>query len=366
MKRMLEIFLLMVLLTSTQGASQTSAQSADEKKRPATAAVLYSQNAEANELFLKARDYYNKSDPRMIGGKLANAREAIKLYEQAVRKDPRFALAFVEMSRAWLRLSYSDPDGLSNKEVLPHAKAALVKALALDKNMGDAHLALAALYYSIEYNWEKAEREYKLALQLAPNNANAHASYAGYLGSMGRFTEALAEAKKAEKLASSLTTDIIFARIYYSMRRYDEAAEYSRMSLKRADNVLGHFFLGFIYVAQQKYDEAIAEFVKGVNLGNNGGALLGLAYGYAMSGKKDEAIKIIDELKTTQKRGRVVPYRLAAVYLALGDKAEAIEWLRKDYEERDNWMNQLKVDPVMDPLRADARFQKLMRKMNFI
>ncbi|HKQ52299.1 MAG TPA: tetratricopeptide repeat protein [Pyrinomonadaceae bacterium] len=353
MKRTALTLLLLALLTPARDASAQ------------TAPAVYSQNAEANELFLKAREYFNKSDPRVPGGKLSNAREAIRLYEQAVKKDPRFALAYVEMSRAWLQLGYSDPDRLSTNEILPRARAALLKALDLDKNSADVHRSLAALYYNIEYDWRKAEREYKLALRLAPESAPAHLGYAAFLGSMGRFDEALSEAKKADALAQSINTDIVLARLYYSMRRYEEAAEYCRKSLKKSDNVLGHFYLGFVYAAERKYDEAVAEFRTGANFSNNGGALAGLAYGYALSGKRDEALKIIEELKTTYGGSRVVPYRLAAVYLALGNSDRAIEWLRKDYEDRGNWMNQLKVDPVMDPLRSDPRFQKLMRLMKF-
>jgi len=329
-----------------------------------TATIIYSQNPEANELFLKAREYFNKSDPR-TDGTLANAREAIGLYEQAVKADPKFALAFVELSGAWMTLGYSDPDGMTNKELLPHAKAAALKAVALDQNMPDAHLALAGLYYSIEYDWENAERAYKLSIQLAPNNASAHGSYAAYLGSMGRFDQALAEAKKADELMLSHDTDFVLARIYYSMHRYDEAAEYCKRSVEKKENVLGYFLLGFVYVAQQKYEEAIAEFKTAASFGNNAGTRLALAYGYAMAGKQDEALKTLDELKTSHKGVNSVPYRVAAVHLALGDKDQAIEWLNKDYEEMDNWMNQLKVDPVMDPLRSDPRFQLLLHKMKF-
>ena len=365
MRTLLPLVALLGLLGPAQLAAQTSGPTGNERRAPASTTTVYSQNVEANELFLRAREFYGKSDPRVAGGKLANAREAIKLYEQAVQKDPKFALAFVEMSRAWLRLGYSDPDGLSNDEILPPARAALLKALAIDRNLTDAHLVLAALYYNIEYAWAKAEREYQLALKQAPNNAGAHNSYAAFLSSMGRFAEALDQAKKSDEIAPSLAADLTFARIYYSMHRYDEAAEYCRRSLKKGENVLGHFFLGFIYVAQQKYDDAIAEFKIGTSFSKNGGALAGLAYGYAMAGKKYEALKLINELKTSTASGLIVPYRLAAVYLALGDKDQAIEWLRKDYADRGNWMNQLKVDPVMDPLRSDPRFQALLRKMRF-
>lgn len=359
------MFLLYVLLAFAQGAVQSSNPSTNEPKGQAVAPIVYSHDAEANELFLKAREYYSKSDPRIPGGKLANAREAIKLYEQAVKKDPKFALAYVEISRAWLQLSYSDPDGLSNEEVLPPARAAVRKALVLDKNLAEAHRELASLSYNIDYDWKSAEREYKLVLQLEPDNATAHGNYAAYLGSMGRFDEALKEAKTAEDLRPSLATDLTLARIHYSMRRYDIAAEYCRKALKRQENVLGHFFLGFIHVARQEYDEAIKEFKTAAGFSKNGGALAGLAYGYAVAGKKVEALEIIREMKTSPAGGLIVPYRLAAVYLALGDKDQAIEWLRRDYAQKGNWMNQLKVDPVMDPLRSDPRFKHLMRQMKF-
>src|SRR6185503_2267465 len=158
---MLMIFLLLGSLISGEGSAQTSAPSSFESKQSTTGATVYSQNPAANQLFLQAREYYNKSDPRIAGGKLANARAAIKLYEQAVQADPKFALAYVEMSRAWLRLGYSDPDGLSNEALLPPAKAALLKALSIDNKLTDVHLTLAALYYNLDYDWAGAEREYQ-------------------------------------------------------------------------------------------------------------------------------------------------------------------------------------------------------------
>src|SRR5262249_56532294 len=130
-----------------------------------------------------------------------NWREAVKLYEEAVKKDPKFALAYVEMSRAWLSLGYSDADGMSNEQIVPPAKAALEKALELDENLAEAHLTLASICFSLEYNWEKAEAEYKRTLTLDPDNAAAHTSYAAYLGAMGRFDDAVAEGNKAAELA---------------------------------------------------------------------------------------------------------------------------------------------------------------------
>jgi tetratricopeptide (TPR) repeat protein len=325
--------------------------------------AIYSKNPEANALFLKAREYVAKSDPR-TGGKLANAREAIKLFNQSVQKDSAFALAYVELSRAWLSLGYSDPDGGTNEEILPPARAAALKAVELDPKLPEAHLGLASLAYNIDFDWDTAEREYKLALQLQPDNARANTSYAAYLSSMGKFNEALERAAKADALAPSLNVDLVFARTYYSMRRYAMAEDYCKKAIARQDNVLGHFFLGFVRIAQEQYDKAIPEF-EAAATGHNGGATAGLAYGYAMAGQKDRARELLAKLHAGRDSGLIVDYRVAAIYLALGDKDQTIEWLKKSYYDRENWMNQLKVDPVMDPLRADPRFQDLMRKMHF-
>lgn len=334
------------------------AQSAGAQAPPA---LVYSQNPEANALFLQAREYVAKSDPHS-GGKLANARQAIKLYEQATQKDLGFALAYVEMGRAWLSLNYTDPDGASVHEFLPPARAAAMKAVELGPNLPEAHLLLAALAYNFDYDWPTAEREYQLGIKLRPQNAIAHAAYAAYLNSMGRFAESLDEAAKAEALTPSLSTDVVFVRTYYSMRSFDKATEYCKKSLARTDNVLGHVYLGFIGVAEGQYDQALREF-KAAAATNNRGSLASLAYGYAMAGDKNHASELLDKLNTGSDKELEVPYRVAAVYLALGEKDKAFESLGKAYVDHDNWMNQLKVDPVMDPLRSDPRFGELMRKM---
>src|SRR5690242_1578142 len=148
-KTELPIAFLLLTLIGPATFAQLASSPVNKATSGATAETVYSQNHEANELFLKGRELAKKGDPRIPGGALANAREAIKVYEQAVKKDPQFALAYVEMSRAWLSLGYSDPDGLPNDQIIPPAKAALQKALALDDNLPEAHLALAALYYNL-------------------------------------------------------------------------------------------------------------------------------------------------------------------------------------------------------------------------
>ena len=329
-----------------------------------SASVVYSQNSEANELFLKARELVKQGDPH-TGGKLSNTRAAIKLYEQAVKKDPKFALAYVEMARAWLSLGYSDPDALPDSVTVPAARSAVKKAIEIDPKLAEAHQLLAAISYNLDYDWVMADREYKIALDLKPGNASAHTSYAGFLSSMGRFDEALVEAAKAEAIEPSLNNDIITARTYYSMRNFPKTEEVCAKSLAKQDNVLGHIYLGFTYVAEKNFQQAIDHFLAAQKFSKNAGAAASLAYGYAMAGQKDRAQDLLSRLYSGKEFGVPVAYRMAAVYLALGDTDVAMKWLNKAYDAHENWMNQLKVDPVMDPLRSDSRFVTLMRKMKF-
>jgi tetratricopeptide (TPR) repeat protein len=323
--------------------------------------AVYSANPKANALFLEARDYLSKGDPR-TGGTFANGRKAIALYQEALKADPKFALAEVDMARAWLRLGYSNPGAASDAETMPPVRAALRRAVEIDPNLPDAHLMIAAVAYNLDYDWATADREYRRGLELQPDNADAHANYAAFLGVMGRFPEALAQATKAEALATSAATDFAFARIYFFMRRYDTAAEYCQKSLAKQDNQGVRFYLGLIYAANEQYDKAIPELQK-TTLEHNGGAFAGLAYAYAMTGKHDLAQQMLDKLFADRQSGLVVDYRVAAVYLALGDKDQAMEWLNMSYNRHENWTPLLKVDPAMDPLRSDPRFVQLMQKM---
>jgi tetratricopeptide (TPR) repeat protein len=326
--------------------------------------IVYSQNSEANALFLKARELMKIGDPH-TGGKLSNVRRAIKLFEQAVKKDSKFALAYVELARAWLSLGYSDPDGVPDSITVPHARAAVRQAIEIDPKLAEAHQLLAAISYNLDYDWETADREYRIARELALNSAGLHTSYAAYLSSMGRFSEALTEEAKADAIAPSLTNDVIIGRTYYSMRQWEKAEVYCKKSLAKKDNVLGRVYLGFTYIAEGRYDNALLELEAAQHFSKNAGAAASLAYGYAMAGQADRARELLAKLFSGHDYGTPVAYRMAAVYLALGDKDKAIEWLLKSYTERENWMNQLKVDPVMDPLRSDPRFAALMKTMKF-
>ena len=341
-------------------------RSASESSNPssAPAEAVYSPVPEANGLFLEAREYFRKGNPA-LGGALSDVRKSIELFEAAIAKDPHFALAYAELSTAWAFLGWSAPDGLQNIDVLPHVRAAALKAVELDDRLPAAHLALASVYLNFEFDWPRAEGEYKRASELAPNDSRGHSAYAVYLSKMGRFSEALTQAQRASELSQTSATDRMFMFIYFAMRRFDLAEQYGLSASRKDDHFLNHMFLGFTYLQGHKYFEGISEFEK-LRAGGTGGGLAGLAYAYAVGGRTADARLLLKQLTAIELGGPViVPYRVAAVYLALGDKDKAIELLRKDYDAKDNWMNWLKVDPIMDPLRSDPRFADLMRLMKF-
>jgi Tfp pilus assembly protein PilF len=282
----------------------------------------YSHIQRANELFFRARERLAKSDPR-TGGTFENGREAIKLFQEAIDADPASALAYVEMAKAYPTLSYSNPGAASDADTLPPVRAAIAKAISIDPNLSDAHLLAGAVAYFLDFKWEIADREYRRGLELAPNNAADHANYAAFLGTQGRFDEALHQARMAEALQPSATTDFALARIYFWKRDYRPAIDYCQKSLAKQENFAVRFYLALMYAAG-KYDKAMPEF-EATTKENNAGAEGGLAYGYALTGDADRARALLEKLFAGRDYGPPVAYRVAAVYLALGDRTKAIE-----------------------------------------
>ena len=341
--------------------SNTPPQAAAQQS-PLGAPMSVSQDAEANTLYARAEEMFAHGDPR-TGGAFANAREAIRLYQQAADRDSHLALAYVQIARAWQMQGYSNPDAPPGDVIERSSRAALTRALEIDPNLPQAHQMLAQIYYLSDYNWAAAEREYRWAIEHDSSNAAAHAGLAGFLATMGRFDEAMRQAILAENIRHSAGDAFSRARIYYDMRNYDAAVEHCRRSLSMQENQAVRFFLGLMLIAQGHPQDGLTELENAAHQGDNAGAWLGLAYGYATVGRADEARQIVSTV--TRTHAEAPPYRLAAVYLALGDRDEAIRQLRADHEGHGNWTVQLKVDPVMDPLRADPRFQALVRTLNF-
>jgi TolB-like protein/DNA-binding winged helix-turn-helix (wHTH) protein/Flp pilus assembly protein TadD len=313
------------------------------------------QNPQAYQLYLNGFFYLRK------GAKFEDARKALDYFNQAVALDPDFALAWVGVARTYR--FFAGNSLLDPKEALIKAKAAVRRALELDQTLAAAHWVMAGIKQN-EWDWAGAEGEYKRAIELNPNLADAHFRYAEYLSMIGRHTEALAEIKRAEELDP--LRDSVRAReadTLFLARRYDEAIEILQNAIKLTPESIGaHFTLGYTYAAKGMSERAINEFQKVISIqGETTTGLCYLGYALAMSGKRSEARAILDKLKTTKEY--VSPTELAVLYVGLGDNDGAIASLEKAYAAHDLQLQTLKVDPGLDRLRSDPRFQNLVRKV---
>ncbi len=311
------------------------------------------QNPEAYQLYLNGLFYDRRKE-------IESQRKALDYYHGAIALDPNFALAYAGMSSTYTFLAESSVDA---KEALSLSKAATMKALELDDSLAEAHWALADIKAN-EWDWAGAENQYKRAIELNPSLAGAHYDYAYYLSCLERHSEALAEIKRAQELDPlNLHFRATEGFILLFARRYDEAIQRLQSVIKtEPDNPVGHNFLGYTYASKGLYPEAIAEYQKFVSLekGSTSGECY-LGYAYAMSGKHSEALALLQKLKTTKEY--VSPAELAILWVGLGNKEEALDLLGKAYEAHDLQLRHLNVDRHYDSLRAEPRFQDLVRRV---
>ncbi len=290
-----------------------------------------------------------------------SSRKAIAHFKKAIEQDPAFAPAYAELAMVYFWLGNPEQGGPSAKETMPLAKAAVTKALQLDPSLARAHLALGLILLNSEWDWSGAENQYRLALQLNPNCADCHFSYGALLAGLGRKDEAIAQTKQAIELdpLSSWYRNWLAAIAFFS-REYD-------LSLKLAENLSDEwaFSLALPYAEKKMYPEAIANFEKSIaRTGRQTDSLGILAQIYGLAGRKSDTRKIIRELKERSRHHYVFPSVFANAYLGLGDKERALTYLEQAYEEQDPWLFYLKVWPLLDPLRAEPRFQALLRRVN--
>jgi serine/threonine-protein kinase len=319
----------------------------------------YTENTQAYELYLKGRYHLNRlTDDGFLKG--------LEFFQQVIEKDPNFALAYVGVAE-----SYNDLAGFNvrpPKEVYPKAKSAALTALKLDDTLAKAHTALATANMAYDWDWSGAEREFKRAIELNPSDSDAHYQYGYYLTFVGKFDEALAEIRRAQELDPvSLAKITGVAQVLLIARRYDESIEQCQRALEMDPNLgFAHWLLGLAYMYKGTYEPAIHALQKSIPLSGDSPdepASLGLAY--ALAGKRSEARKILDELKLQSKRKYIAPSVFASLYGALGESVQAFAWFDKAYEERDNAMILLKVEPMFDPFRSDPRFTDLLRRVGF-
>lgn len=320
-------------------------------------ATIQPVNAEAYQLYLKGRFFWNK-------GTEEDYRAAKKYFERALQVDPNYALAL-----AGLAYYFLTTDELSPQVAMPQAKDYALKALAIDDTLSDAHTTLANVRFNADWDWPGAEKEYKRAIELNPSDAESHRAYSVFLSALGRSSEAIGETQTAQRLDPlSLITSADAGWAYYFARQYDQAIQHCQETLELDPNFVGaHDCLGSAYLAKADYSKAIAECQKATaGSGNDLVRATGLARAYAAAGKSTEVRKILATLYAESQRRYVPPYFVATVHAALGEKDDAFTWLNKAYQGRDTNLPWLKVDAAFDPLRSDPRFQELLSRIHLL
>jgi len=315
-------------------------------------------NTEAHQVYLKGRFFWNKR----TGNDL---KKSIDYFQQAIVADPNYALAYAGVADAYVLLpGYS---GGNPRDCYPKAIAAAKRALELDDTLAEAHTSLALAIWYYDFDFSQANREFQRAIELNPNYAIAHQQYGNNtLSAIGRFNEAIVEGKRAVELDPlSLVINADLGVDYYYARRYDEAIAQLRKLLEMDP---GYYFayvtLGQALEMKGARDAAIAEYQKARALNDDPSVLALLAHAYGLSGNKMKAEKILDQLKALSKARYVSAYSFALAYLGLGNKEEALRWLEQSYQDRAGAdVGWIRVDPLLDPLRGDRRFEALAEKI---
>jgi Flp pilus assembly protein TadD len=311
---------------------------------------------EAYEAYLKGRYFWNRRN-------LDGLKKAIVFFQRAVDQNPRYALAYAGLAESYFALSfYNDaPSG----QYFPKATAAATKALEIDDTLAEAHVALGNTLTFYDWDWPGAEREFRRGLALNPSDALGHRSYAAYLSGMGRHREALAEATRSQELDPlSLDINTIAGRCYYHARQYDQAIAQYRRALEIDPSFdIAQQFLGKAYAQKGLYREAVDELRKIGSPYSEPPSVLGFVY--AVSGRPSEARRVLEQLQEMRKHQYVPPWSLVRVYTGLGDNDQAFEWLEQSVQERDERLVWLEVDPMLDNLRSDARFDQFLRRLKF-
>ena len=316
------------------------------------------ENTEAHQLYLKGRFFWNKR----TGNDL---KKSIEYFEQAIAADPNYALAYAGIADAYVWLPGYTAG--TPRDCYPKAKAAATKALQLDDTLAEARTTLALAIWLYEFDASQAIREFQRAIELNPNYAIAHQQYGNNtLSALGRFDDAIGEGKRAAELDPlSLVINTDMGSDYYYARRYDEAIAQLHKTLEMDPGFyIAHLVLGQVLDAKGDRDAAIVECQNARALNDDPSVQGVLARVHGLSGNKMEAEKILDHLKKLSKERYVSAYSFALVYLGLGDKEEALRWLEQSYQDRaGSDIGFIRVDPLLDPLRGDPRFEALAEKV---
>jgi eukaryotic-like serine/threonine-protein kinase len=319
-------------------------------------------NPEAYEKYSEGRYHWNKRTPDEI-------LRSVSYFEQAIQKDPNYAAALAGLADAYLLLGSVPNDVLPPRQAMPKAKEAALRALGLDEGLTEAHVSLAYVDFSYDWNWLDAEKEFQRALQLNPNYATGHEWYALYLVAAGRAEAAIAEITLAERLDPlSPVTYAAAAQIYLYAQRYDEALEQCRRAFELYPGfLLAHYFQGRAFEQKGRVTEAIDEYRKASILsGGSATMMMTLGHVYAVSGRTGEARKLLAQLVTLSEQKYVPAVYMMGIAAGLDDTDGAFHWLNQAVQDRCDYVVYLRQEPGLDNLRSDPRFVEVMKRIGLI
>jgi serine/threonine protein kinase/tetratricopeptide (TPR) repeat protein len=317
------------------------------------------ENSEAYQLYLKGRYHWNRRTEEGI-------KRSLDYFEKAIALDPAFALAYAGLADGYnLLASYA---AKPVPTLFLRAKATALKALSLDDKLAEAHASLAAVKLWREFDWEAGERGFRKAIDLNPSYSTAHLWLALYLAAMGHMDEALLEIRFGHELDPlSRVLNLNLARILYFARQFDEAVKQCLKTIEMfPDYLIAHRRLGMTCGEKGMFEEAEAEFKAALLLSaKDSETMSAMAYVYAAQGRTDDARTILEDLKHFASEGYVSPYSLARVHIGLGQIDEAFAALETTYQERHGILTYIKVEPIFDRIRGDARYIDLLRRLGF-
>jgi TolB-like protein/DNA-binding winged helix-turn-helix (wHTH) protein/Tfp pilus assembly protein PilF len=319
----------------------------------------YTTNPQAYQDYLKGRYWLNK-------GTEEGFNKGSEYFQQAIAKDPAYALAYSGLSDS--HSSLAEFGAVPAKEGYLRAKDAALKALELDGTLAEAHSSLALIRSSYDWDWSGADKEFRRAIELNPSYTDAHRLHAEVLWQTGRLDDAIAETKLTLELDPlSLDANNDLGLEFFLARQYDRAIEQEGKVLELDPNyIVAYYFRGVAYLKESMHKEGMRELEKAVAISpSDMVALTGLGYGYAVTGKRVEARKVLDKLNALSKQQYVSAVWRAKIYAGLEEKDKAFEWLEKAYEDRSIVsVGYIKTNPMFDPLRSDPRYADLLRRTN--
>ena len=291
-------------------------------------------------------------------------KKAIEYFRRAIDIDPAFALAYAGLAMAYWNVSavYFAPT-----EVMPKARDVARKALDIDSNLAESHAAAALVKMAYEWDRKEAEREFKLATELNPGYATVYQWHGWHLAIMGRLEESIVELKRAQGLDPLSEINTYIGLSYYWDRQYHNAIEEFKRTLELYPNFwLPHLYLGWAHLQLRNFSEAQKELTDALRLEDNSWTVASLAYSAALSGAQARARQLLAELQQRAISEFVAPYFIARIYAGLGEEGQAFDWLEKAYENRDECLTWLKVDPTMDSLRENGAYSDLLSRIGLL